>query len=163
MQQGKAYTAASIITHTQSKAVKQAQICTSRLLSYNYNNEVPSNIDPRTCYAYAQNLRDSSTETTTGSYELNQRYPTLLTQQKALNKAQGRILTLTHELPEQQKQSHAYANRLQKGDVSRTSPSLIQASKSGTKRSVSARGVQRYHSHFSRSLLPSAIVEDKVR
>ncbi|KZV31607.1 hypothetical protein F511_27638 [Dorcoceras hygrometricum] len=43
----------------------------------------------------AQNLRDSSTETTIGSYELNQRYPTLLTQQKALIEAQDRILTLT--------------------------------------------------------------------
>ncbi|KZV29974.1 Soluble starch synthase 3 isoform 2 [Dorcoceras hygrometricum] len=51
MQQIKAYTAASIITHAQSKAVKQAHIRTSNIMRYNYYNEVPSNTDPRTCYA----------------------------------------------------------------------------------------------------------------
>ncbi|KZV32116.1 hypothetical protein F511_29683 [Dorcoceras hygrometricum] len=35
-------------------------------------------------------------------------------------------------------------------------------SKTISKRSVSARGVQRYHSHFNRSCLPSAIEEDKI-
>ncbi|KZV43166.1 hypothetical protein F511_41044 [Dorcoceras hygrometricum] len=45
---------------------------------------------------------------------------------------------------------------------SRTSPSLTQASKSGTKRSVLARGVQRYHSRLSRNCLPPEIGEDKL-
>ncbi|KZV44604.1 hypothetical protein F511_41638 [Dorcoceras hygrometricum] len=40
-----AYTAASIITHAQSNAVKQAHIRTSGLLSYNYHKAVPSNTD----------------------------------------------------------------------------------------------------------------------
>ncbi|KZV41694.1 hypothetical protein F511_09428 [Dorcoceras hygrometricum] len=89
-----AYTAASIITHAQSKTVKQAHIRTSILLSYNYNNEVPSNIDltparpniDTSSGKLAQKLR-------IGSYELNQVCPTLLTQQKALSKAQeGRCL-----------------------------------------------------------------------
>ncbi|KZV27880.1 hypothetical protein F511_28199 [Dorcoceras hygrometricum] len=44
---------------------------------------------------------------------------------------------------------------------SKQSTSLTQASKSRTKRSVSARGVQCYHSHFSRSCIPSTIEEDK--
>ncbi|KZV34270.1 hypothetical protein F511_38109 [Dorcoceras hygrometricum] len=44
---------------------------------------------------------------------------------------------------------------------SRTSPSLTQASKSSTRRSVLARGVQRYHFGFSRICLPPAIGEDK--
>ncbi|KZV14335.1 hypothetical protein F511_43658 [Dorcoceras hygrometricum] len=46
---------------------------------------------------------------------------------------------------------------------SRTSPILTQASKSGTKRSVSARGVQHCHSYFSRSCLPPAIGEKELR
>ncbi|KZV17896.1 DNA ligase 4 [Dorcoceras hygrometricum] len=62
-----------------------------------------------------------------------------------------------------QTKSDAYANRLEKGDVFAISPSFTQASKSSTKRSVSARGVQRYHSHFNRSYLSPAIEEDKVR
>ncbi|KZV29326.1 hypothetical protein F511_30275 [Dorcoceras hygrometricum] len=41
----KTYTAASIITHAQSKAVKQAHIRTSSLLCYNYYSKVPSNTD----------------------------------------------------------------------------------------------------------------------
>ncbi|KZV17885.1 hypothetical protein F511_02732 [Dorcoceras hygrometricum] len=40
---------------------------------------------------------------------------------------------------------------------------LTQASKSCIERSALARGVQRYHSHFSRSCLPPAIKEDKVQ
>ncbi|KZV55083.1 hypothetical protein F511_30545 [Dorcoceras hygrometricum] len=47
----KACTTTSIITHAQSKAIKQSHIRTSNILSYNYYNEVPSNTDPRTCYA----------------------------------------------------------------------------------------------------------------
>ncbi|KZV15654.1 hypothetical protein F511_24360 [Dorcoceras hygrometricum] len=115
MQRSKAYTAASIITHSQSKAVKQAHIRNSILLSYNYNNEVPSNRD----------------------------------------------LT-PNNLPQRQTKSDAYANRLQKGDVFAHLSSFTQASKSSTKRSVLARGVQHYHSYFNRSYLPSEIGEDKV-
>ncbi|KZV35303.1 gibberellin 2-beta-dioxygenase 8 [Dorcoceras hygrometricum] len=94
----KAYTAASIITHAQSKAAKQAHIRTSSLLRYNYYKAVPSNTDitpskPNTdtnSGTIAQKLR-------IGSYKLNQICPTLLTQQKTLSKAQGRILTLTQQ------------------------------------------------------------------
>ncbi|KZV42555.1 hypothetical protein F511_19909 [Dorcoceras hygrometricum] len=53
------------------------------------------------------------------------------------------------------------ANRLHKGDVLEHLTSFKKASKSSTKRSVLARGVQRYHSYFNRSCLPSAIGEDK--
>ncbi|KZV20901.1 hypothetical protein F511_27770 [Dorcoceras hygrometricum] len=85
MRRSKAYTAASIITHAQSKAVKQAHIRTSIILSYNYNKEVPSNTDltpaeqntKLTQGPKAQKLR-------IGSYELYQNCPSLLTQQKAL-------------------------------------------------------------------------------
>ncbi|KZV48291.1 oligopeptide transporter 1-like [Dorcoceras hygrometricum] len=61
-----------------------------------------------------------------------------------------------------QTKSDAYANRLQKGDVFAHLSSFTQASKSSTKRSVLARGVQRYRSYFRRSYLSSAIEEDKV-
>ncbi|KZV30029.1 hypothetical protein F511_20891 [Dorcoceras hygrometricum] len=67
-----------------------------------------------------------------------------------------------NELPERQAKSDAYANRLENGDVFAHLTSFTQASKSSTKQSVLARGVQRYHSYFRRSYLPSAIVEDKA-
>ncbi|KZV26672.1 hypothetical protein F511_34607 [Dorcoceras hygrometricum] len=44
---------------------------------------------------------------------------------------------------------------------SHTSPASRKRSKTISKRRVSARGVQRYHSHFNRSYLPLAIEEDK--
>ncbi|KZV23614.1 flavonol synthase/flavanone 3-hydroxylase [Dorcoceras hygrometricum] len=92
-----AYTATHNI-HAQFNAVKQAHIHTSSLLSYNYYKEVPSNTD----LTPAKPNTDTSSGTVAqklriGSYELSQICPTLLTQQK--------------------KQSHAYANRLHKGDV----------------------------------------------
>ncbi|KZV42309.1 histone-lysine N-methyltransferase ASHR2-like [Dorcoceras hygrometricum] len=68
-----------------------------------------------------------------------------------------------NKLPERQAKSDAYANKLHKGDVLANLSSFTQVSRRGIKRSVSARGVQRYHSHFNRSCLPSAIKEDKVR
>ncbi|KZV18652.1 hypothetical protein F511_18143 [Dorcoceras hygrometricum] len=128
IQRCKAYTAASIITHAQSKAVKQAHIRTSSLLSYNYHKAVPSNTD----LTPAKPNTDTSSGTVAqklriGSYELNQICPTLLTQHKALNER------------------------------------FTLASKSCTNRSVLARGVQRNHSYFNQSCLPSAIGEDKVR
>ncbi|KZV54620.1 protein IQ-DOMAIN 1-like [Dorcoceras hygrometricum] len=43
-----------------------------------------------------------------------------------------------------------------------TSPASSKRPKEISKRSVSARGVQRYHSHSRRSCLPSAIEEDKL-
>ncbi|KZV25355.1 hypothetical protein F511_31895 [Dorcoceras hygrometricum] len=84
-----AYTTTRIITHAQSKAVKQAPIHTSSIPSNNYNKAVPSNTDltpakPNTdtsSWIVAQKLR-------IGSYKLNQICPTPLTQQKALRKAQ---------------------------------------------------------------------------
>ncbi|KZV38697.1 Glycosyl hydrolases family 32 protein [Dorcoceras hygrometricum] len=136
-----AYTAASIITHAQSKAVKQAHIRTSSLLSYNYHKAVPSNTDltpakPNTYSSsgtVAQKLR-------IGSYELNKICPTLLTQQKAPNKAQDYRRDMS----------------------SRSTSSSSQVFKRDTKRSILARGVQCYHSYFSRIYPPSAIREDKM-
>ncbi|KZV41219.1 putative LRR receptor-like serine/threonine-protein kinase [Dorcoceras hygrometricum] len=64
---------------------------------------------------------------------------------------------------EDKAKSDVYANILEKGDVFAHLSNFTQASKSSTKRSVSARGVQRYHSYFSRNCLPPAIGEDKVR
>ncbi|KZV28514.1 putative LRR receptor-like serine/threonine-protein kinase [Dorcoceras hygrometricum] len=119
IQQCKAYTAASIIIHAQSTAVKQAHIRTSSLLCYNYYNRVPSN--------------------------------TYLIPAKPNTNTSSRTM-----------KSDAYANRLQKGDVFAHLSSFTQASKISTKRRVLARGVQRYHSYFNRSYLPSAIGEDKL-
>ncbi|KZV19951.1 hypothetical protein F511_25309 [Dorcoceras hygrometricum] len=92
IQQYKAYTTASINIHAQSNTVKQAHIRTSNLLCYIYYNRVPSNTD----LTHAKPNTNTSSGTVThkpqiGSYKLNQICPTLLTQQKALNKAQGRI------------------------------------------------------------------------
>ncbi|KZV56891.1 hypothetical protein F511_15810 [Dorcoceras hygrometricum] len=89
IQQSTGNTAAIIITHAQSKAVKQAHIRTSSLLCYNYYNGIPRNTDltPAT-----PNTNTSSGTVTQkpriGSYELNKICPTLLIQQKALSKAQ---------------------------------------------------------------------------
>ncbi|KZV35255.1 cysteine-rich receptor-like protein kinase 41 [Dorcoceras hygrometricum] len=89
MQRSKTYTAARIITHAQSTAVKQAHIRTSSLLSYNYNKPVTSNTDLTPA--------NPNTDTISGTeaqklriwrYDLNQICPTLLTQHKALNEAQ---------------------------------------------------------------------------
>ncbi|KZV53501.1 hypothetical protein F511_43422 [Dorcoceras hygrometricum] len=68
----KAYTTASIITHAQSKAVKQAHIRTSSLLCYNYYYGVPSNTD----LSPAKPNTDTNSGTVTqkpriGSYKLN--------------------------------------------------------------------------------------------
>ncbi|KZV49519.1 hypothetical protein F511_12825 [Dorcoceras hygrometricum] len=79
-------------------------------------------------------------KTAAGSYELHQRYPTSLTQQKALNK----LKDYTREMS------------------SHTSPASRKRQKAIYKRSASARGVQRYNSYFNRSL-PPEIEEDKVR
>ncbi|KZV39113.1 125 kDa kinesin-related protein [Dorcoceras hygrometricum] len=81
-----AYTAGSIITHAQSKAVNKftsvPQTSELQILQRSPEQHRSKNL----LHDKAQNLRDSSTGTTTGSYELNQRYPTLLSQKKALNK-----------------------------------------------------------------------------
>ncbi|KZV15649.1 hypothetical protein F511_38857 [Dorcoceras hygrometricum] len=45
---------------------------------------------------------------------------------------------------------------------SHTSPASRKRPKAISKRSVSARGFQRYHSYFNRSCLPSTIEEDKI-
>ncbi|KZV35544.1 hypothetical protein F511_18353 [Dorcoceras hygrometricum] len=138
----KAYTAASIITHAQSKAVKQAHIRTSSLLCYNYYNRVPSNED----LTPAKPKIDTNSGIVTqkpriGSYKLN---PSL-------------------SYPSNTTEGSKQSTRLEKGDVLAHLTSFKQASKSSTKRSVLARGVHRYHSHFNRSYLPSAIGEDKWR
>ncbi|KZV30895.1 hypothetical protein F511_33773 [Dorcoceras hygrometricum] len=76
-------------------SVKQAHIRTSSLLCYNYYNGVPSNTD----LTPAKPNTNTSSGTVTqkpriGSYELNQIRPTLRTQQKALNKAQGSHISI---------------------------------------------------------------------
>ncbi|KZV23148.1 nuclear matrix constituent protein 1-like protein [Dorcoceras hygrometricum] len=138
----KAYTAASIITHAQSKAVKQAQIRTSGLLCYNYYNRVPSNIDLTPAKPYTDTNSGTVTQKPRiGSYKLNP------------------CLSYPSNTTEDSKQS----TRLEKGDVLAHLTSFKQASKSSIKQSVLARGVQRYHSYFNRSYLPSAIGEDKTK
>ncbi|KZV55544.1 beta-glucosidase 2-like [Dorcoceras hygrometricum] len=142
MQRSKAYTTASIITHAQYKAVKQAHIRTSTLLSYNYNKAIPSNTD----LTPAKQNTDTNSGTVAqklriGSYDLNPN------------------LSYPSNITETSKQS----TRLEKGDVFAHLTSFTQASKSSTKRSVLARGVQHYHSYFNRIYLPSTIGEDRVR
>ncbi|KZV37687.1 hypothetical protein F511_38831 [Dorcoceras hygrometricum] len=136
-----AYTAASNITHAQSKAIKQAHIRTSILLSYNYNNEVPSNTDLKPTKQNTTLTQGPKAHTT--NWEL---------------RAQPNL-----SYPSNTTEGSKQSKRLQKGDVFAHLSSFTQAFKSSTKRSVLARGVQRYHSYFSRSYLSSAIGEDKVR
>ncbi|KZV54091.1 hypothetical protein F511_36523 [Dorcoceras hygrometricum] len=129
--------AASIITHAQSKAVKQAHIYTSIIQSYNYNKAVPSNTDLTRAKPNIDTISGTAAQKLRiGSYKLNKICTTLLTQQKAL--------------------------RLEKGDIFAHLSSFTQASKNSTKRSILARGVNRYHSYFSRGYLSSEIGEDKV-
>ncbi|KZV48354.1 hypothetical protein F511_29221 [Dorcoceras hygrometricum] len=97
-------------------------------------------------------------KTAAGSYKLHQRYPTSLTQQKALNNLKGRIYTYPKKLGVK---SDAYANRLHKGDVFAHLTSFKQTSESNFQTKASARGVQCYHSYFNRSCLPPAIEENK--
>ncbi|KZV38260.1 hypothetical protein F511_29260 [Dorcoceras hygrometricum] len=130
IQQCKEYTAAIVNIHAQSNAVKQAHIRNSSLLCYNYYNWVPSN-------TYLTPAK-TNTNTTSGTHKVGS----------------GQS---PKELPERQTQSDAYANRLEKGHVFARLTSFTQASKSSTKLSVSARGVQRYHSYFNQSCLPSVI------
>ncbi|KZV30035.1 hypothetical protein F511_19261 [Dorcoceras hygrometricum] len=82
--QYKAYTAASIIIHAQSNAVKQAHIRTSNLLCYNYSNRVPSNTDltpakPNTNTSYGTALNNAQGRNTYPTSYLNgRRNPTLM-------------------------------------------------------------------------------------
>ncbi|KZV17652.1 nucleotide-sugar epimerase (ISS) [Dorcoceras hygrometricum] len=83
----KAYTAPSINTHAQSKAVKQAHIRTSSLLCYNYYKPGPSNEDlSHAKPSQATTQEPKHIKATAGSYELGQRYSTPLSQQRTLNK-----------------------------------------------------------------------------
>ncbi|KZV29195.1 hypothetical protein F511_35941 [Dorcoceras hygrometricum] len=129
MQRSKAYTAASIITHAQSKAVKQVHIRTSSLLSYNYNHEVPSNID----LTPAKPNTDTSSGTVAqklriGSYALNQICPTLLTQHKALNKAQDYRREMSRESLQLNASSQKCNNEAsQQEEYSATTPTSVGA------------------------------------
>ncbi|KZV44636.1 hypothetical protein F511_26095 [Dorcoceras hygrometricum] len=88
------------------------------------------------------------------SYELNQRYPT--PSNSAESSKQHK--TGSEHLPQQARMEMlTYYTREMS---SCTSPSSSKHQKAISKRSVSARGVQRYHSYFNRSCLPSAIEED---
>ncbi|KZV16511.1 hypothetical protein F511_26787 [Dorcoceras hygrometricum] len=130
-------------------------------LCNNYYNQGPSNGDPPPAKpTQATTQRPKHRKATAGSYELNQRYPTPSNSVKSSKQ----LKTGSEHLPQQARtEPDAYANRLNKGDVFAHLTSFKQTSKVISKRSVSARGVQRYHSYFNRSCLPSAIEEDKVR
>ncbi|KZV57507.1 hypothetical protein F511_12317 [Dorcoceras hygrometricum] len=68
-----------------------------------------------TCSTVTHNSSGTVAQNTAaGSYELHQRYPTSLTQQKALNKLKARNFTYPNKLGAK---FDAYANRLHKGDV----------------------------------------------
>ncbi|KZV19995.1 hypothetical protein F511_26306 [Dorcoceras hygrometricum] len=87
-------------------------------------------------------------------HELNQHYPT----PSNATESSKQHKTGSEHLPQQARtEPDAYASRLHKGDVFAHVTSFKQTSETLSKRSVSARGVQRYHSHFNRSCLPSAI------
>ncbi|KZV35267.1 protein IQ-DOMAIN 1-like [Dorcoceras hygrometricum] len=131
---------------------------TSNLLCNNYYNQGPSNADPppaKPTQATAQGPKNR--EATAGSYELNQHYPT--PSNSAESSKQHK--TGSEHLPQQArtKMLTDYTRDMS----SRTSPASSKRPKAISNRSVSARGVQRYHSYFNWSCLPSAIEEDKVR
>ncbi|KZV50003.1 hypothetical protein F511_21857 [Dorcoceras hygrometricum] len=146
------------------KAIKQAHIRTSSLLSYNYHKTVPSNTD----LTPAKPNTDTSSRTVAqklriGSYELNQICPTLLTQQKALNKAQDRILTLTQQAYLKGRSKATLMLTDYQREMSRNLINLdTRFQKLYQTKRLSVRS-PRYHSYFNRSCLPSAIGEDKVR
>ncbi|KZV36602.1 peroxidase 1 [Dorcoceras hygrometricum] len=93
----------------------------------------PSNTDLPPAKPSEATTQDRNTEKQQlGATNSTSAHPTLLSQQKALNKAQA----------------NPY--------------SFMQASQRGINRSALARGIQRYHSRSRRSYLPSAIEEDKI-
>ncbi|KZV24156.1 hypothetical protein F511_17783 [Dorcoceras hygrometricum] len=131
---------------------KQAHICTSNLLCNNFYKQGPSNADPppsKPTQATTQRLKHK--KATAGSYELNQRYPT------PSNSAESskQCMTRSEHLP-QQARSEMLTDYTREMSL-HTSPASSKRSKTISKRSVSAIGVQRYHSHFNRSCLPSTI------
>ncbi|KZV44610.1 hypothetical protein F511_41246 [Dorcoceras hygrometricum] len=116
----------------------------------------PSNTDPppaKPTQATAQGPKHR--KTTAGSYELNQRYPTPSNSAESSKKHK----TGSEHLPQQVRTVMLtdYTREMS----SHTSPASRKLPKSISKQSVSARGVQRYHSDFNRSCLPSALEEDK--
>ncbi|KZV33852.1 hypothetical protein F511_27753 [Dorcoceras hygrometricum] len=83
----KAYTAASIITHAQSEAIKQAHIRTSNLLCNNYDKLGPSNANLTPAKPITNNYSRTETQKSNNwELQLDQHYTTPLTQQEALNK-----------------------------------------------------------------------------
>ncbi|KZV34109.1 hypothetical protein F511_43318 [Dorcoceras hygrometricum] len=126
-------------------------------LCNNYYKQGPSNADPQPAkptQATAQGPKHS--KATAGSYELNQRYPT--PSNSAESSKQHK--TGSEHLPQQARTVMLtdYTREMS----SRTSPASRKRPKAISKRSVSVRGVQRYHSYINRSCLPSAIEEDKI-
>ncbi|KZV45786.1 filament-like plant protein 7-like [Dorcoceras hygrometricum] len=122
----KAYTAASIITHAQSKVVKQAHIRTSSLLCYNYYNRVPSNTD----LTPAKPNTDTNSGTVTqkpriGSYKLNPSLSYPSNTIESSKQTQEDLNTYPNKLGRN-------ANRLHKGDVLEHLTSFKKASKRST-------------------------------
>ncbi|KZV40254.1 hypothetical protein F511_19390 [Dorcoceras hygrometricum] len=120
--------------------------------------EGPSNADPphaKPTQATTQGPKHIKTQQL--GYELNQRYST--PSNSAESSKQHK--TGSEHLPQQSRTVMLtdYTREMS----SRTSPTSSKRPKAISKRSVSARGVQRYHSYFNRSCLSSVIEEDKVR
>ncbi|KZV43892.1 hypothetical protein F511_33949 [Dorcoceras hygrometricum] len=131
-----------------------AHIRTSNLLCNNYYKKGPSNADPPPAKpTQATTQRPKHRKATAGSYELNQRYPTPSNSAESSKQRKTR----SEHLPKQARSEMLtdYAREMSL----HTSPASSKRSKTISKRSVSATGVHRYHSHFNRSCPASAIEE----
>ncbi|KZV26377.1 hypothetical protein F511_38039 [Dorcoceras hygrometricum] len=118
----------------------------------------PSNADPPpTKPTQATTQGPKHRKATAGSYELNQHYPT----SSNLAESSKQHERGSEHLPQQARMEILtdYTREMS----SHTSPASRKRPKAISKRSVSARGVQHYHSYFNWSCLPSAIKEDKQR
>ncbi|KZV39811.1 hypothetical protein F511_29939 [Dorcoceras hygrometricum] len=141
---------------------KQAHIHTSSLLSYNYNKaDCHNDVDPQPAQRQHNNCSKIETQKS-NSRELHSTSAILphQTPQKALTslKAGSEITPTSYE-----RNPTLMPTDYTREMSSHTSTASSKRSKTISKRSVSARGVQRYHSRLRRSCLPPEIEEDKVR
>ncbi|KZV24210.1 F-box/FBD/LRR-repeat protein [Dorcoceras hygrometricum] len=140
----------------QIHAVKQAHIRTSNLLSNSYYKQGPSNADPQPAKpTQAIDQGPKHRKATAGSYEFNQCYST------PCNSAESSKQHKTGSEHLSQQARTEMLTEYKREMSSRTSLASSKRPNAISKRSVSARGVQRYHSYFNRSSLPSVIEEDK--
>ncbi|KZV22368.1 hypothetical protein F511_27895 [Dorcoceras hygrometricum] len=118
----------------------------------------PSKTDPppaKPTQATAQ--RPKHRKATAGSYKLDQCYSTSSNSAESSKK----LKVESEHLPQQART--VMITDYTRDMSPRTSPASRKRPKVISKRRVSARRVQRYHSYFNRSCLPSAIEEDKIR